>query len=123
MNAAIRTSIIHRIKILPEFYELVTAGIKTAESRRADRDYRPGDILEINEWSDGKFTGRRAELLISHVLSDPEYVKEGFVILSFQMIFPDTEPRMSISTWERLYENYLKVIQAYEKLQEEVKER
>ena len=123
MNGIERTSIIHRVKILPEFYELVAAGIKTGELRKYDRAYCPGDVLEINEWTDGKYTGRRLDLLITHVLADPDYVKEGFCLLSFQIVYPDFEPKMRVCTWGRLYQLYLKVCRKYDLLKEQIKEK
>lgn len=50
----------HRLKIWPNYYNAVTSGLKTFEVRIDDRDYKVGDILELEEWdpSTKEFTGR-----------------------------------------------------------------
>lgn len=53
---------IHELKILPEFFEAVESGKKTAEIRRDDRKYAAGDELTFREFvpegSGGGYTGR-----------------------------------------------------------------
>lgn len=47
----------HHVKILPEYYDYVEKRIKNAEVRYNDRDYRAGDWLVLQEYSEGKYTG------------------------------------------------------------------
>lgn len=58
---------IHSIKILPQFFTPVCAGIKSAEVRYDDRGYQSGDVLELKEWSGQAFTGRIVYRLITGV--------------------------------------------------------
>lgn len=51
---------IHELKIKPQYYEDIKIGLKPFEIRKNDRDFKLGDIL---------------------ILNDPEYCKEGYVIL------------------------------------------
>ena len=52
-------SMIHELKSLPEYFEPVLRGSKTFELRKADRDFRWGDYLALNEWSkEYGYTGR-----------------------------------------------------------------
>ena len=44
-----RKPIIHELKILPEYYLEVLNGNKTFEVRKADRDYRVGDTLSLQQ--------------------------------------------------------------------------
>lgn len=59
----------------------IETGHKNFEVRVDDRGYMPGDFLALNEWKDGKYTGRCMLHEITCVLSDSEYCKEGYVVL------------------------------------------
>lgn len=72
---------IHELKILPEYFEEVETNHKTFEIRKNDRDFQVGDILILNEW-DGGYTDNSVERLVTYILSDNKYVKEGYVIMS-----------------------------------------
>lgn len=39
------STIIHELKTLPEYFELVRKGIKNFEVRKNDRDFKVGDML------------------------------------------------------------------------------
>lgn len=77
---------IHELKIKPQYYEDTKIGIKTFEIRKNDRDFKLGDILILNEYSlddsgAGTYSGRALTVRVTYLLNDPEYCKEGFVIL------------------------------------------
>ena len=69
----IRPAKTHRLKIWPGDFEAVRTGMKTADIRRCDdRDFRRGDILELDEWNpnakDGEqYTGRRLRVVVTHI--------------------------------------------------------
>ena len=44
---------IHKLKILPEFFPLVEKGKKRFELRKNDRNYQEDDILLLQEYFDG----------------------------------------------------------------------
>ena len=74
---------IHEVKILPEHYAGVVSGKKKAELRFDDRNYAVGDITILREWTDGKYTGRRACVKITHILRGGGYgLAEGWAMLS-----------------------------------------
>lgn len=78
-----RVAIIHELKTWPSQYVAVTgyadepAGVmiperrhpKKHEVRRADRDYRVGDILHLREWNPDTqtYTGRQAWFDVTHI--------------------------------------------------------
>lgn len=73
---------IHELKILPEYFYLVRCRIKTFEIRKNDRDFKEGDMLALNEWNtDNGYTGNSILVGVDYILSDPQYVKEGYVIM------------------------------------------
>ena len=73
---------IHELIIRPEFFEACTSGKKTFEVRRNDRPFEIGDYLALNEWNGENYTGRCALFDITYILSDTEYCKPGYAILS-----------------------------------------
>lgn len=77
---------IHELKIKPQYYEDIKIGIKPFEIRKNDRDFKLGDILILNEYSlddsgVGTYSGRALTVRVTYLLNDPEYCKEGYVIL------------------------------------------
>jgi hypothetical protein len=84
---------VHELKTDPEVFEAVYNGDKTYEIRFNDRDYQSGDILilketefSVQEMKSGKqlkYTGRKCESVVTHVLKGPMYgLLDGWVILS-----------------------------------------
>lgn len=75
---------IHELKILPEHFIPVIDGLKTAELRKNDRDFKAGDTLILMEYN-GEYTGGGCERLVTHVADVGGYLP-GFVLLS--MVIP-----------------------------------
>ena len=79
---------IHELKCDPEYFEAVKCGDKTFEVRRNDRGFGVGDILALNklddtrEGYDGDFLLER----VTYVLDDPDYCKEGYVVLGIKQM-------------------------------------
>lgn len=98
---------IHQLKQASIYFEDVTSGRKTFEVRKNDRNFKVGDYLGLNELNpDGKETGRSALFRVTYVLNNPEYCKEGYVILGIQPctlsmvhgvapIFDENDPSMA----------------------------
>jgi hypothetical protein len=74
---------IHELKTKPEFFNDVACGDKTFEVRLADREFRTGDYLALNEFimDDPGYTGRCMVVRINYILADDRYCKEGHIIL------------------------------------------
>lgn len=75
---------IHRLKTLPEFYEAIASGVKTAEFRKLDRDYKVRDFIQLEEWRD-EYTGRMMWKKITHILENFEGFERGYGMLSFDL--------------------------------------
>lgn len=75
---------IHELKILPEYFEAVISGKKQFEVRKFDRPFHVGDLLALNEFYNGQYTGRSCLVYIDYMLSDTEYVKKDYVILGIK---------------------------------------
>lgn len=82
----------HYIKIKPEYYRAIERGDKTFEVRYNDRDYQAYDVLHLQEWcgngefSGGEYTGREIIADVTYVFDNPEFCKEGFVIMGIRVV-------------------------------------
>ncbi len=78
----------HELKVLPGYYLALIGDIKPFEVRKKDRDYKVNDILILNEWSPEKgYTGSKQIRKISYILDNPDYCKDGYVILGMKKDF------------------------------------
>ena len=76
----------HYIKILPKYFDAIESGAKSFEVRYNDRNYQVHDILHLQEWIDGNYSGREMSVEVTYLLDEPAYCKEGFVIMAVRMI-------------------------------------
>ena len=76
----------HILKIQPEYYEAVLAGTKRFEVRRDDRTprYAVGDLLILEEFADGTYTGRDAAVLVDYIYRGAIGRKDGYCIMSIR---------------------------------------
>ncbi|QSB58019.1 DUF3850 domain-containing protein [Klebsiella aerogenes] len=81
-----REPITHDLKIYPEFFSAVCTGVKRAELRKNDRDYRVGDTLHLRETPRGSChqTGEFINVKITHIADVGEWMP-GFVMLSIEL--------------------------------------
>ncbi|MEJ8547111.1 DUF3850 domain-containing protein [Brevibacillus borstelensis] len=75
---------IYDLKIFPEHFRDVRAGIKTAELRLNDRNYQPGDVLVLREYDSQvrEYTGAVETRTVTHVLAGEQWLQPGVVMLS-----------------------------------------
>ncbi|EIY5137443.1 DUF3850 domain-containing protein [Klebsiella pneumoniae] len=88
-----REPITHELRIFPEFFSAVCTGVKRAELRKNDRDYRVGDILHLLETPRGSChsTGEFINATITHIADVGEWMP-GYVLLSVKRETMDSEP-------------------------------
>ncbi|HHR5652043.1 TPA: DUF3850 domain-containing protein [Klebsiella oxytoca] len=88
-----REPITHELKIYPEFFSAVCTGVKRAELRKNDRDYRVGDTLHLLETPRGSCnpTGEYINVIITHIADVGEWMP-GYVLLSIDREAMDSEP-------------------------------
>lgn len=90
---------IHSVKCNYEFFMALRDSTKTFEVRKKDRLFQVGDYLALNEFipdknidpyegcpslrtaKDGGYTGACLLYKITYILDDPQYCKDGLVIL------------------------------------------
>ena len=85
---------IHALKIIPEYFVPVIERVKTFEVRKADRPYRVGDYLALNEFGASCYTGRCCMVRICYILTDQNMLAEGYVVLGIEpcAIYVDNGP-------------------------------
>lgn len=73
---------IHELKILPEYFEAVVSGNKRFEIRKNDRNYQKGDILRLNEYQDGQYTG---DVHVAEITYITDYAQQdGYIVLGIK---------------------------------------
>lgn len=79
---------VHNLKTWTQFFKDVKSGIKQFEVRKNDRNYQVGDTLILEEFDPIKQrkTGAWIPKRVTYILSDAQFVKEGFVILGMKDI-------------------------------------
>ena len=70
----------HVLKIESQHFEPLKAGLKTAELRPNDRDYKVGDWLILHEYHNG-YTGQQVARKVVHV-ADVDSIAPGYVLMS-----------------------------------------
>ena len=77
----------HYLKAHPQHFEDVIRHLKTVELRKNDRDFKAGDILQLDEYDPRHgYTGRRCRpVKVTHVITDGEWLTEGYCALSIQL--------------------------------------
>lgn len=102
-----REPITHELKIFPEFFSAVCTGVKRAELRKNDRDYRVGDTLHLLETPRGSChsTGEFINATITHIADVGEWMP-GYVLLSIEREAMDRKAAMDSEsvawTWQHL---------------------
>ena len=76
---------VHNLKIKPQYFKDVVCGIKTFEVRKNDRGFEIGDLMVLETYDNEKFTGSFVNTEITYILDDPQFCKEGYVILGFKL--------------------------------------
>lgn len=113
-----REPITHELKIYPEFFSAVCTGVKRAELRKNDRDYRVGDTLHLLETPRGSChqTGEFINVKITDITDVDEWMP-GYVLLSIErealdsesvILYRERNPYNGLTTgWQELTENEL----------------
>ena len=90
----------HELKILPEYFKLVSEGKKNFEVRKDDRGYQENDILILKEWikpcteyPEGHYSGKELRKRITYILKgNPSYgLREKYVVLGIQGEFESSK--------------------------------
>lgn len=77
---------VHKLKILPEYYNAQIEGKKNFEIRRNDRGYQVGDWILLKEYNPKikEFTGRKVMVEVTYITNYQQ--KNGYVVLGTKYI-------------------------------------
>ncbi len=108
----------HELKILPEYFCQVKAGLKTFEIRKNDRGYQVGDLLELKEWNDGNFTSNSVLMQVTYITDYAQ--KDNYVVIGIKSPHTDSvvaaENELSLVKKEndrlRIYEKQIQKLHA-----------
>ena len=90
----------HNLKIWPQYFQPVLNGRMRCQLRRADRDFKVGDYLLLQEWiptaclEGAAYTGREVEVRVDHImetadlnaLMDRMSIMPTYVIMSISLL-------------------------------------
>lgn len=72
----------HFLKTVQPYFDNQKSGAKPFEVRKNDRDFAVGDILCLQEFAPpDTYTGQELLREVTYILDDPDYCKDGFVVL------------------------------------------
>lgn len=77
----------HELKTWPEYFDAINENRKTFEIRKADRDFKVGDVLMLQEYDPEKqrYTGQWLDVTITYVLEGGKFgIEEGYCALGFK---------------------------------------
>lgn len=76
-------SVIHELKTVNPYFQHMWDRRKSFEVRKNDRNFKVGDKLLLREYEpeSDTYSDREIEIKINYILDDPDYCKEGYVIL------------------------------------------
>lgn len=80
---------LHVLKILPDYFHAVRVGIKKAELRFNDRDFKVNDLIHFVQADGSEFIFNTCNVYrITHVLKDVEQygLAEGWAIVSIERL-------------------------------------
>lgn len=86
-NTFIMTNKIHHLKTWPDYFEKMVSGEKTFEARKNDRDFKVGDILNLQEWDNEteQYSGRELNVKVIHILRGGIFgTKRGHCFMSIE---------------------------------------
>jgi len=81
----------HNLKTIPPYFQDVLDGVKTFEYRYNDRDYQVGDILVLQEYLDGEYSGRKLQVVVAYMLKEC-FALGDWVIMGIKPLEAQTEP-------------------------------
>ena len=85
---------IHELKCWPAYFQAVWDDKKTFEVRKNDRDYQVDDKRVLREWNPKteEYTGSGLVVKVTYVFYDPQFLKDGYVILGIKKICREVNP-------------------------------
>lgn len=78
-----KLEVTHNLKIAPTYFKAVKEGRKLFEIRKNDRQYHVGDILLLNEYTCGSYTGEFVKAKVTYITDYAQ--KDDYVVLGIKL--------------------------------------
>jgi ethanolamine utilization microcompartment shell protein EutS len=83
---------LHELKTDPNQFDFLFDDSKKFEFRKADRNFRPGDILILREYDPlTQYTGQYLLRSVTHILREGYGLPDGYCIMSIMPLTPAEE--------------------------------
>lgn len=82
----------HALKTWPEYFQAVTERGKSFEVRKADRPFKIGETLLLQEWDNNldEYTGDEAKFQITYILEGGQFgIESGYVVMGIKELVND----------------------------------
>lgn len=79
----------HDLKTQEIYYQAILEGKKTFEIRKADRDYRVGDVLKLSEYNNKEkiYTGRYLKCIVNFMMIGEQFgIEKGYCLMSITVL-------------------------------------
>ena len=76
---------IHRLKVLPQYYQPIIEERKPFEIRNNDRSFQIGDYVILNEWNGENYTGRFCVATIKDIF-DISFLLPNYVAFTIKLL-------------------------------------
>lgn len=79
---------IHKLKTWPECFAPLMFGAKPFEVRVNDRDFKVGDILQLEEWDPKteQYTGRCVTRQVSYIMEPAFGMPKNLIVMALLMV-------------------------------------
>lgn len=77
----------HKLKTWPKFFKAVKDRLKTFECRLNDRDFKVGDILELQEWNPltKQYTEETLSRRVTYILYGGQFgIEKGWCVMGIE---------------------------------------
>ena len=100
---------VHEVRMGAASFADAASGVRSFELRKNDCGYAVGDILELQEYRDGTYTGRSCRKRVTYTLEEYTGLVDGYCILGCELIGTSDSKVVSESDTEEemdMLENY-----------------
>ncbi|MEQ6001442.1 DUF3850 domain-containing protein [Bacillus amyloliquefaciens] len=81
-------SVKHNLKITADQFIPLMQGKKKFDIRKNDRGIIEGDVMYLQEWENGKYTGRSCTVLVTYITTYMQ--RKGYVVFGIEEINSQT---------------------------------
>ncbi|MFT8889461.1 MAG: DUF3850 domain-containing protein [Ethanoligenens sp.] len=81
----------HNLKCETQYFRDAKVGKKLFEIRLGNQSYQVGDILNLQEYACGFYTGEELQARVIYKIGGPRFFKDGYCALGIMPIYKDVQ--------------------------------